>query len=152
MTFSHDALKEGTVYQLSPLGTDDSIVMTFSANKPVAIVAGTPCFGFAQGQCDHRAFMQLPSRCGDSQGYTDFYPVLNLQSTSNSYIIAPQCSDSGSFNVDGINAGMLPNLDYQFSAAGTNTTHVITATAPGQAYSGDSNESKFWWQHSCTCS
>jgi hypothetical protein len=130
VSFATGLQRVGTVFQLSSVG---SFVSSFSADKRLAVTAGTECFGFGQGQCDYRAIMPLPTRCGNNQGDLDTHPVLNLQSTPNTYIIAAECGTGSSFQVDGGQGGQLDNapvFNYQFSPSGINETHIISVGDP----------------------
>ena len=61
-SFATEVLNAGDVWMISS-STEDTIITSFSADQPLAVIAGSECSGFAQSLCDYRAFMPLPTRC-----------------------------------------------------------------------------------------
>uniref|UniRef100_A0A914WA66 IgGFc-binding protein N-terminal domain-containing protein n=1 Tax=Plectus sambesii TaxID=2011161 RepID=A0A914WA66_9BILA len=67
--------------------TDDEYTIAINSSKPVALVAGTTCFTYADGRCDHQAYMPLPVPDSCSNPGDQLYLLADINGNNNNYFV-----------------------------------------------------------------
>uniref|UniRef100_A0A914VEL3 IgGFc-binding protein N-terminal domain-containing protein n=1 Tax=Plectus sambesii TaxID=2011161 RepID=A0A914VEL3_9BILA len=120
-----------SIYQYDAI---NAMTLSFNSSQPVAVIAGTTCFGLENGGCDYRAFMPMPTRCGQTGDNLDTHPVMDLQGKPDEYILAAECEGTTSSMIDGNSAAQLtPNGPIDFFRFNQNSNaHVASCRDSGR--------------------
>uniref|UniRef100_A0A914VE20 IgGFc-binding protein N-terminal domain-containing protein n=1 Tax=Plectus sambesii TaxID=2011161 RepID=A0A914VE20_9BILA len=112
----------------------NAMALSFNSSQPVAVIAGTTCFGLENGGCDYRAFMPMPTRCGQTDDNLDTHPVMDLQGKTDEYILAAECEGTTSSMIDGGSNGQLTpnNPIYNLNFDQNDIAHVVSCPDSGR--------------------
>uniref|UniRef100_A0A914VGF3 IgGFc-binding protein N-terminal domain-containing protein n=1 Tax=Plectus sambesii TaxID=2011161 RepID=A0A914VGF3_9BILA len=130
---------------------DDHYTIAINSSKPVALVAGTTCFAYADGRCDHQAYMPLPVPDTCSNPGDQLYLLADINGNNNNYFVgstydcniqydydsmSPSGGGSGRLNpiepVQLFNSSISPEQNPQSTHTITTSTNPLQITRLGQ--------------------
>uniref|UniRef100_A0A914VQX0 IgGFc-binding protein N-terminal domain-containing protein n=1 Tax=Plectus sambesii TaxID=2011161 RepID=A0A914VQX0_9BILA len=123
--------------------TAGAYTVIVTTTKPIAVVVGTDCFSYAEGACDHQAYMPqpLPLDCYTVDGsFFDSHPVPNQLPRTNKYFVASiyGCNTTYDYTTDtcpiNCGSGLLtsgqPVAFTEFSLPSNQSFYVTSASNP----------------------